>query len=141
MALESACCAEDRGPEPRFPEQTASHSCSPSLPIHPSTSHLTERVRAIDQQREEGGGGSWQRCQALLGSVEQLCLIKCLASEKERGGEFEYFTEENDSRGGRGGMNDGEILLKSLNDRGQFLLTRRKRYNESTDWWILRFKS
>lgn len=38
-------------------------------------------------------------------------------------------------------MNDGEIWLKSLNDRGQFLLTRRKRYNESTDWWILRFKS
>lgn len=38
-------------------------------------------------------------------------------------------------------MNDGEILLKSLNDRGQFLLTRRKRYNEPTDWWILRFKS
>lgn len=38
-------------------------------------------------------------------------------------------------------MNDGEILLKSSNDRGQFLLTRRKRYNESTDWWILRFKS
>lgn len=39
------------------------------------------------------------------------------------------------------GMNDGEILLKSLNDRSQFLLTRRKRYKESTDWWILRFKS
>lgn len=32
-------------------------------------------------------------------------------------------------------------LLKSLNDRGHFLLTRRKGYNDSTDWRIIRFQS
>lgn len=74
-------------------------------------------------------------------SNKESCLRK-----KKRGGKknAEYFTtiqHEERGCGGQGGMNDGEILLKSSNDRGQFLLTRRKRYNESTDWWILRFKS
>lgn len=47
---------------------------------------------------------------------------------------MEHFTTIQQKRPARRvEMNDGEILLKSLNDRGQFLLTRRKRYNESPD--------
>lgn len=64
---------------------------------------------------------------------------------KEEGGEKWSTSQQSSAKRERQqrrkrGMNDGEILLKSLNDRGQFLLTRRKSYNEPTDWWILRFK-
>lgn len=109
----------------------------------PPASHLTGSEKHRPTAREKA---SWQQTQASPDSAEQLCLIKSLVSGKERRGKKtqstsrQFSTKERGS-GGQGGVNDGEILLKSSNDRGQFLLTRRKRYNESTDWWILRFKS
>lgn len=118
MAHQWGCCGENQGPEPRFPEQTASYSCSPSLPIHPSASHLTERVREREKHRPgtEAQRGTWQWIQALLGSVEQLCLIKCLASKKN-GGENGVLhnnptLRERQQRRKRG-MDDEEILIKA----------------------------
>lgn len=127
-ALQWACCAENQGLEPRFPEWTASHSGSPSLSIHPSTSHLTERERETETSRDRErhlavnsglAGFSWT---AVSNKVSRL---------KEKGRKNGVLhnnpaVRERQQRRKRG-MNDGEILLKSLNDRGQFLLTRRKK--------------
>lgn len=106
-------------------------------------SRWRRRERLRERERERG---SWQWIQALLDSVEQLCPIKCLAStkkKKERKKSLRVLHNnslQRERQQRKRGMNDGEILVKSLNDRGQFLPTRRRRYNESTDWWFLRFK-
>lgn len=121
------------------PHIAALHHClfiAPSIP----PDRKSEKHRPTAREK-----ASWQQIQASLGSAEQLCLIKSLVSQKKREKKTQstsrQFSAKERGCGGQGGMNDGEILLKSSNDRGQFLLTRRKRYNESTDWWILRFKS
>lgn len=68
-----------------------------------------------------GGGadqrrGTWQWIQALLGSVEQLCLIKCLVSKKrgEKTGVLHNNStlRERQQRRKRG-MDDEEILIKA----------------------------
>lgn len=130
-ALQWTCCAENQGPGPRFPERTASRRGSPSLPIHPSTSHLTERERDTERHLAVDPG--------LAGFSRTAVSDKVSHPQRKRGENGVLHNnpavKERQQRRKRG-MDDGEIWLKSLNDRGQFLLTRRKRYNESTDWWI-----
>lgn len=69
----SALCGELGAPSQK---QTASHRCFPSLSIHPPASHLTAETRTSREKK-----ASWQWIWALLGSAEQLCLIKSLASK------------------------------------------------------------
>lgn len=72
MALQWACCAEKQGPEPRFLEQTASHSCSPSPPIHLSTSTWqkeSERHRPTERERKALGSESRPCCVRLNSCV------------------------------------------------------------------------
>lgn len=58
-AFQWACSAENMGP--RANVSRASYSCSPSLSIHHPASHLTERWRDTDQQREKKAFGSETR--------------------------------------------------------------------------------
>lgn len=69
----SALCGELGAPSQK---QTASHRCFPSLSIHPPASHLTAETCTSREKK-----ASWQWIWALLGSAEQLCLIKSLASK------------------------------------------------------------
>lgn len=135
MALQWACCAENRGPEPMFPEPhiAAPHHCL-FIPLHPTwqkeretqTSRERERLLAVNPGL---AGFSWT---AVSNKVSRL--KKKRKKKKGKNGVLHNnpVQRERQQRRKRG-MNDGETVLKSLNDRGQFLLTRRKRYNESTD--------
>lgn len=126
--------AQSQGFQSKQPHIAAPHHCL-FIPLHPTWQREWEREK--HRPGTEAQRGTWQWIQALLGSVEQLCLIKCLASKKNGGGKRSTSQQSNTKRKaaeeeeGDGWWRDFD---KSLNDRGI-------RYNESTDWWILRFKS
>lgn len=79
--------ARSQGFQSEQPHIAVPHHCL-FIPLHPTWQ--TERARETHRTAETERG-TWQWIQALLGSVEQLCLIKCLASKK-KGGKMEYFT-------------------------------------------------
>lgn len=126
-----------------FSQQTAPHRCSPSPSIHHhGIPPDREREAQTNSERKSllAANPSLAGFSRTAVSNKESCLRKKRGGKKTQSTSRQFSTKERGC-GGQGGMNDGEILLKSSNDRGQFLLTRRKRYNESTDWWILRFKS
>lgn len=132
-------------PQPMFSQQTAPHSCSPSLSIHPPQHPTWQREREAQTNSERksllAANPSLAGFSRTAVSNKESCLRKKREGKKKKRRVLHDNSAKRERLRRTRGMNDGEILLKSSNDRGQFLLTRRKRYNEPTDWWILRFKS
>ena len=118
--------AQCQGFHSKQPHIAAPHHCL-FIPLHPTWQRERERGRQTSRERERLlavnpglAGFSWT---AVSNKVSRL------GKKKKKNGVLHNNPAQRERQQRRKrGMNDGEILLKSLNDRSQFLLTRRKRY-------------
>lgn len=124
MAHQWGCCGENQGPEPRFPEQTASYSCSPSLPIHPSASHLTERVseREREAQTRHRGTEKHLAVNPGLAGFGWTAVSNKVSRLKEKRGEKWSTSQQSNAKRKAAEEEEGDgwwrDFDKSLNDRG-----------------------